>query len=137
MCLTTPSDSCPRMEVSFLSLSAISLPLMSLCPFTHARYVSCELFSRVSRACWILASIDDRGASVPESPISPVCSQIARPCLCLSRCVFPAPGDPFEFSVRVGGLGAQVLAPRPVWLSVFVQPVCNWVGTESACRLVV
>ena len=48
--VSTPSDSCPSMEVCLLILSASSLPLMSLCPLTHAMYVSCCLFSRVSRA---------------------------------------------------------------------------------------
>ena len=70
--MTTPSDSWPRIEECFLSLSASSLPLMSLCPLTHEMCVSSCLDSRDLRALWILASMCDLGPVVPESKFSTV-----------------------------------------------------------------
>ena len=68
--MTVPSDSCPSTEACLLRRSALSLPLMSLCPLTQFMVVSSCCFSRVSRAVWILAAMCDLGPWVPESRFS-------------------------------------------------------------------
>ena len=86
--VTVPSDSWPSMEACLLRVSALSLPLMSLCPLTQDIIVSSCWFSRVSGAFWILASMCDFGPWVPESRFS---------------------------VVLITGLQSERIASRPVW----------------------
>ena len=68
--VTTPSDSCPRIEASLQSLSASSLLLMTLCPFTQTTRVSLSflLLSSVLQPRGVVRRVPDLAFSELRSP---------------------------------------------------------------------